>query len=810
MMIRRAVVVGSLLGFIASGCAQQNYTHLYKTSPKPEAWTDAEIANLDHAGPTIVEKGVNFGVFSARAERVEVLLFDDPESPRPAKRFPMVKFGDVWNLYVEGVGVGQHYGYVAWGPNWTYEAEWYPGSLKGFHADVDAQGNRFNPNKLLIDPYAKAIHRDHDWSKGSAASGPARNESTWAAAPKGVVVVSDHAWSANESTWRDGRQQNDLAGHDWNQTIIYEVHPKGFTAETASGVDHPGSYRGIGEKAAYLKDLGVTAVELLPVHEKPVDGGYWGYWSLSYFAPENTYSFTKDPNEILDEFKFMVDELHKNDIEVILDVVYNHTGEGGLWRERIYQDDISVDPATSSTNLDPKEVASVQMSRGLDNASYYALKAGNQEYWNNTGVGHQTRPNNTPMRRLIMDSLRFYAEELHVDGFRFDLAGILGEKDLDFNNWDDPANTVLQQIADDPILQKYNTRIIAEPWTAGGNYGALIGAYPASSTKANTGWGEWNGRFRDWWRSIANIDSWELNSLEGTLDGGGALTGSSVQYDWNGRQPYHAVNFVTSHDGFTMYDMMSYGTKVNGCSPLNPVCCDSPASPWCEYDHGEDNNRSKDWGSDAAGEAFKRQQMRNLFAAMLVSHGTPMLLGGDEWMRTQLGNNNAYSTGADNAYNWFRWGDWEANDERHRMHDFVRDMIAFRKTHEYAFAPLEYGESAPFAWKNPANGPMAGADWDGRAMMVHYYEPASGPEILVILNFVRTDVTFTLPGGRTWRRVIDTQSYFDDPTVAVPYAGLASAPRDSHNVNLAAPVEILTADYVAKGTSIVILQADPP
>jgi len=804
MMVRRAVFAGFVLALTA-GCADTDYTRLYKTSPKPAEWTDEEISGLEHPGPTMLEKGVNFGVFSARAERVEVLLFDDPESPRPAKRFPMVKFGDVWNLYVEGVGAGQHYGYVAWGPNWTYDADWYPGSVKGFLADVDAQGNRFNPNKLLIDPYAKSIHRDHDWSKGSAASGPARNQSTWAAAPKGVVVVSDYTWSANELDWRLGRQANDLAGHDWNQTILYEVHPKGFTAETASGVDHPGTYRGVGEKAAYLQDLGITAVELLPVHEKPVDGGYWGYWSLSYFAPENTYAFTQDPNEILDEFKFMVDELHKHDIEVILDVVYNHTGEGGLWRERIYQDDISVDPATNSSNLDPKEVASVQMYRGLDNASYYALNPGNQTYWNNTGVGHQTRPNNTPMRKLIMDSLRFYVEELHVDGFRFDLAGILGEIDGDYNNWDDPANTVLQEIADDPVLQQYNTRIIAEPWTAGGYYGALIGAYPASSTKAGTGFGEWNAHFRDVWRSIANNDAWELNTLEGTLDLGGSLTGSEVSYGWNGRNPYHTVNFVTSHDGFTMYDLVSYDTKVNGCSPLNPVCCTAPASPWCEFDSGENNNRSRNWGSDAAGEAFKRQQMRNLFAAMLVSHGTPMILGGDEWMRTQLGNNNAYSSGADNAYNWFRWGDWQGSDEKHRMHDFVRDTIAFRKAHEYAFAPKEYGDFAPY-WKNPSNVDMQPADWDGRALMAHYFpDPSVGQEILVIFNFVRTDVTFTLPGGRVWRRVLDTQSYFDDAYITAN----ALDARTSWNVAIDAPELIATPDYVAKGTSIVVFKADP-
>ena len=815
-MRREAFVVLSLLSLaISSACARQDYAKLYDTEPKPEGWTEVEIANLERLGPTLVDEGVNFGVYSARAERVEVLLFDDPESPRPAKRFPMERFGDVWNLYVEGVGPGQHYGYAAWGPNWTYTDDWYPGSVKGFVADVDADGNRFNPNKLLIDPYAKSIHRDHDWSKGSAASGPARAESTWAAAPKSVVLESQYEWSASEAAWRDGRENDTLPGHGWNELVIYEVHAKGFTAESSSGVEHRGTFRGLGEKAAYLKDLGITAVELLPTHEKPVDGGYWGYWSLSYFAPENSYAFTKDPTEIVDEFKWMVDQLHQNDIEVILDVVYNHTGEGGLWRERIYQDDISVDPATDAaySNFEPKEVASVQIYRGLDNASYYALNDGNQTYWNNTGVGHQTRPNHDPGRKLILDSLRWHVEELHVDGFRFDLAGILGEQDLNYNEWDDPANTVLQDIIDDPVLQKYNTRIIAEPWTAGGSYGALIGAYPASSNKDGTGWGEWNGRFRDWWRSIANIDSWALNSAEGQTDGGAALTGSAVSYAWNGRKPYHSVNFVTAHDGFTMYDLFSYDQKVNGCSPLNPVCCSDPASSWCEFDHGENNNRSRNWGMDPAGEAFKRQQMRNMFTAMLVAHGTPMLLGGDEWMRTQLGNNNAYSSGADNAYNWFRWGEWQAADEKHRMHDFVRDAIRLRREHTYAFAPSDYAGSAPFAWKNPANADMQAGDWGGRAMMQHYYDVSSGPELLVIYNFSRTDTSFTLPGGRTWRRVLDTQSNFDDPNDPAPWEPLGNEPRRSHNVELDdPPVVALDTDvsptYVAKGTSIVVLKAD--
>ncbi len=808
MRVSRMVFgVGLLPLLVAAGCARKEYTRLYETAPKAPGYEDDAIANLDHLGSTLVARGVNFGVYSSRATRVELALFDDPESDRPTRRFEMARFGEVWNLYVEGVGVGQAYGFIAWGPNWTYDEDWYCGSVAGFQADVDPAGNRFNPNKLLLDPYALAHTRDHDWSRASLASGPKRAECTWGAAAKALVSVSDYVWSPGETAWRDARAAGGPEGHDWNELVIYEVHPKGFTQDPASGVTHPGTFRGIGENAAYLADLGITAVELLPVHEKPLDGGYWGYWTLNFFAPENTYAATPDPLEVIDEFKEMVDRLHQAGVEVILDVVYNHTGEGGLWRERLYTDDVSLDPGTDgAVNVEPKEIAGIYSYRGLDNAAYYALDADNQTFWNNTGVGNQTRPNHRPTRRLILDSLRFYVEEMHVDGFRFDLAGILGEQDGNYNVWDDPANTVLQDVIDDPVLQAYNTRVIAEPWTAGGWYGPLIGAYPASSNKPGTGWGEWNSRFRDWWRAFVNDDAWRLNSLEADADGGFTLTGSQSYYAWNGRRPYHGVNYVTCHDGMTMYDVVSYNQRQNGCGPLNPICCTQPTSPWCEVDNGEQNNRSRDWGTGLAAEATKRQMMRNLFTATLIAHGTPMILGGDEWMRTQYGNNNAYSTGADNEWNWFRWGDWIASDDRHRMRDFVRDVIRFRKDHAYALAPKEYGGGAPFAWKSPANVDMAGTDWSGKRLMIHYYDPTRGPELAILINMDRTAADFTLPTGKTWRRLVDTQSYFDDPAY-LEAEGLDL--RASANVTLEAPEVVPGAVYGVQGSSMVILEAEP-
>ena len=783
-----------------------DHAKLYARAPLGPGISEAAVAALDELGPTLLAEGVNFGVFSKNATRVDLLLFDGPEDDQPAQQFEMARFGDVWNLFVEGVGLGQHYGFVAWGPNWPYDDAFFPGSIHGFIADVDPAGNRFNPNKLLIDPYALALSRDHDWSRGSTASGPGRTDSTWGAGTKSVVVESTYEWSEGEAAWQAARQSGAHEGHGVADAIIYEVHPKGFTADPASGVDHPGTFRGFGEHAAYLQDLGVTAVEMLPIHEKPLDGGYWGYNNTSFFAPELSYAADRQPHEVLDEFKWMVDRLHAHDIEVILDVVYNHTGEGGLWRERIYLIDEANNP--DFYNFDPHETAGIYNFRGLDNSEYYALEPDGQRYWNNSGVGNQTRMNNTPMRRLTMDSLRFYVEELHVDGFRFDLAPILGEVDGDYNNWDDPRNTILQEIIDDPVLQANNTRIIAEPWSAGGFYNPILGEFPASSTKDNYGWGEWNARFRDWWRSFVNDDDWKLNTFEAEADGGFTLTGSHGLYGDNGRGPWASNNFVTVHDGFTMFDLLSYPEKRNGCGPLNPICCDDPNSPWCDETSGEEHNRSRDWGLDATGEATKRQMMRNFFVAMLISHGTPLLLGGDEWMRTQHGNNNAYSTWADNEFNWFQWGNWQQSAERVRMHDFVRDAIRFRKEHAYAFHRETYESGAPFSWKGTDGSDSP--NWGGKALGIHYYDASFGPELYVMINMERGGTDFVLPTGRSWAKVLDTQRWFDfdngDDTA--DYFDQTGADRwSSHNVLLDEPEPITGGTFGVADSSVVILQA---
>jgi len=793
----RNILLAALLAF-AAACASDADPHLYSTQPIAPGFTQEEIAGLQRLGATQISTGVNFSVYSQHATRVDLAFFDNPTDNEPAQEFPMVRMGDVWNLYVDGVGYGAYYGYIAWGPNWPHDDAWYPGSIAGFLADVDADGNRFDPNKLLADPYARAYSGDYNWAE-SPASGPDRTVSDYSSQAKSVVVRSQYVWSDTETAWRAARASSDHPGYNPNELVIYEMHPKGFTASPASGVDHPGTFRGIGEKADYLKDLGINAVELMPSQQKPPDGGYWGYETVGFFAPELTYSSDPRPWMVGDEFKWMVDQLHQRGIMVLMDVVYNHTGEGGLWRDKIAIDG-SPDP-DNLANFDPKEVASILSFRGFDNQAYYALSTDNQTYWDNTGVGNDMRCNNTPMQRLILDSLHYWVTEMHIDGFRFDLAPILGEDDMNYNSFD-PSNTILQTIIDDPILLNYHVPVIAEPWSG---YGAFIGGFPASTVQAGVGWYEWNGPFRDWWRSFVNYDGtsgtqdWNLSTLQAGATGGFLLTGS---YDWyhpSGRRPFNSVNFTNVHDGFTMYDLFSYDVKQNGCGPLNTICCTQPTSSFCTAQDGTDDNRSRDWGQSA--EDIKRENMRALFTATLVAQGTPLLLGGDEWMRTQLGNNNAYSNWADNAYNWFDWGAWQPNNERNRMHDFVRKLIAFRRTHEYAFAPTDYGQSAPYDWENASGAAQSGDDWNTRHLAMHYNDSSAGPQLDILINLETSPVTFTLPQGVAWTRVVDTQATFDEPG----YFTAGMDPTISANISTDSPVAV-SGSYAVQARSIVILE----
>ncbi len=820
-----------LSGAMGISCDETSSHHVYESSAiAPSLEGVKGDALFDHLGPTIIDKGVNFAVYAKHATRVEVLIFDsnNPDTDLPVMRIPMTKdeASGIWTQFVYGIGVGTHYGYIAFGPNWPYTEKFKPGTTEGYITDCDEEGNRYNPNKLLLDPYARRISHDFDWySGGNPASGSARGISDWKGAAKSVVIKSEYQWSENEAVWRANRMKGDaFEGHAQNDVIYYEAHPKGFTMRALDDVQNRGTWKGIGEKAGYLKDLGVTALELLPVAEKPDDGGYWGYNTIAFFAPEQRFATSinqSKTNGVHDEFKEMVDKLHQNGIEVILDVVYNHTGEGGLWRSKVQ------DPANSygaQKDFDDRTALTLYSFRGLDNKEYYHLKKDtsgvrNQSYLDEPGVGNQFRCNNTPGKRLILDNLRFWVEEMHVDGFRFDLATALGVHeeqvtddgdtkdygDAGYDNkywFDNTGTTVLQEIIEDEVLNKYHTRFVAEPW--GGYY--VNGCFPKSTKDDTKGWGEWNGRFRDMVRDFINNDV-KLNKTENlspdwqrTVDMGNILTGSSNMFQSsNGRKPYHSVNVITVHDGFTLYDVMTYWEKQNGCSVLNQICCDQPYNAFCKTDNGSTDNRShnwcqrdcykgecdycynkcKDWGDrkeecertcienidnqgaciDSYHEELKRQMIRNAFTFLLMTPGTPLILGGDEYMRSQYGNNDAYSDSADNEWNWFRWGDWLSRPENVRMHDFVREVIKIRKQYKEFLAPSEYTGSVQWWWPDGCENVEVGC-WESKSVGMYYPATDKTKALYVMINMEYGDKTFHLPEGE-WTILLDTQRYYD-------------------------------------------------
>lgn len=761
------------------------------------------------------DSGIQFAVFAKNATRVEVLIFNNPESELPTFQHAMVKDKEsgIWTLFVEGLSYGTHYGYIAFGPNWPYDPNFKPGTNIGYKTDCDEDGNRYNPNKLLIDPYTRRIHRDFDWSSGNPASGTSLKVSTYKAAAKSVVIKSEYAWSAHEEEWRKNRMKgDDFKGHAKNDLIFYEVHPMGFTKNAMDMAEnHLGTWRGIGEKAQYLADLGITAVELMPVAEKPDDGTYWGYNTIAFFAPEQRFATAinqKKPAGVHDEFKEMVDKLHQAGIEVILDVVYNHTGEGGFWRSKVAQNDFDYG---GHANLDDATAATIYSFRGLDNKEYYHLipdpisRVKNQSYLDETGVGNQVRTNNKPGEQLILDNLRFWVEEMHVDGFRFDLASILGVTEEQVTNecsyWTDEwgnlqhdcdkhagdnvfwknnvQNTILQKIIDDPVMAKYHTRFIAEPWSLS-QY--ANGLFPTASGEgdAKPAWFEWNGRFRDMMRPFVNEDHYTLNREENLapdwnnkINIGNLLLGSSNMFGDDGRKPFHSINFLTAHDGFTLYDLESYNSKHNDCGKLNPICCTDRYNAFCDLNSGDNDNRSRNWCISnpddgqlsttgtcklASDEAVKRQMIRNLFTLLFISHGSPMMLGGDEYMRTQYGNNNAYSDSANNEFNWFRWSDWVSSNERVRMHDYVRDIIKIRKQFKEFLSPAEY--RPPTSWWWP-NGRDDSSGWNQKSVALNYEATETTPALFIMINMEAYDkLDYTLPEGE-WKILADTQKYWD-------------------------------------------------
>jgi isoamylase len=564
-------------------------------------------------GATLHDDGVNFALHSRYASEVYLLFFDTPRgAPTDVIRLDAQdKF--VWHVFVHGLKAGQLYGY----------------KVRGRFSP--AEGHRFNEHKLLIDPYAKALtgkHRNRDnLLLGYVADAPERDLSldrrdSMDCVPKSIVINDRFDWQGDTSS---EASLQDLC--------IYEVHLKGFTAHPSSGVAQPGTYLGFIEKIPYLKALGVNAVELLPIQEIYVEDfllsrsltNYWGYNTIGFFAPESSYSSDAFGGHQVAEFKTLVRELHKAGIEVILDVVYNHTGEGN-------------------------EMGPTLCFKGIDNLTYYCLTGDEREsrryYQNYTGCGNSLDFGNPHVIRFVMDSLRYWASVMHVDGFRFDLASVLGREEGRFHG----GASFFDAIAQDPVLNR--VKLIAEPWDLD-TY--QVGNFPVD-------WSEWNGRFRDTVRRFGKGDGGQLKDL------GWRLTGSADLYGDDGRGAYNSLNFVTCHDGFTLHDLVSYDRKHNEANQE-------------QNRDGTDDNHS--WNCGVEGEtadpdviALRKQLVKNYACMLFFSLGTPMMLGGDECLRTQNGNNNAYCQ--DNALSWF---DWKRTSEHADIVQFFSKAIAFAKQH---------------------------------------------------------------------------------------------------------------------------------
>jgi glycogen operon protein len=651
-------------------------------------------------GPTWDGEGTNFSVFTEHGQGVVLCLFDDEGHEERIRLRERTAY--VWHGYLPGVKPGQRYGYRIEGP---YDPK---------------QGHRFNPDKLLIDPYAKAIEGPVDWraanalpyvpSGGDDADLTRDEHDSAPAIPKSVVI--DEAFDWQDDDWSRPRTP-------WHETVIYEVHVKGFTKRHPEvREDLRGTYAGLASEPAiaYFKELGVTAVELLPVHHIAdesflTDRGltnYWGYSSIGYLAPHALYAATGTRGEQVREFKGMVKALHAAGIEVILDVVYNHTAEGN--------------------HLGP-----MLSMKGVDNMSYYRLVADNPRYYMDyTGTGNTLNPVHPSVLRLIMDSLRYFVIECHVDGFRFDLASALAREFYEV----DRLSAFFDIIHQDPVLSQ--VKLIAEPWDVGPG-GYQVGNFPVL-------WTEWNGMYRDTVR-----DFWRGETA--VADFAKRFTGSADLYELDGRRPFASINFVTAHDGFTLRDLVSYNEKHNEANLE-------------QNRDGTTDNRSWNHGVEGPTEdseisALRARQQRNFLATLFLSQGVPMLLGGDELSRTQGGNNNAWCQ--DNEISWYDWSapDWD-------LHAFVKRLVELRRAHPVLhrrdfLSGQETGSGLPDVWWFRADGrKMAQRDWSrGDALTLGVFlngqeiptpgphgEPLGDDSFLILFNAWHEAITFKLPARR--------------------------------------------------------------
>jgi len=681
-------------------------------------------------GATYDGAGVNFAMFSEVAELVEVCLIDGTGAE---ERIALREIdGFVHHGYLPGLQPGQRYGYRVHGP-------WEP-----------AAGHRCNPHKLLLDPYAKAVEGQIDGDEAlfsyHFADGSFNDLDSLGHTMLSVVVNPFFDWGADRPP-----------GHGYHETVIYEAHVKGLTMtfpDIPDGIR--GTYAALGHPAVidHLKGLGITAVELMPVHQfvqdtPLVDKGlsnYWGYNTIGFFAPHDAYSSTGMRGQQVQEFKAMVRALHEADIEVILDVVYNHTAEGN-------------------------HMGPMYSFKGIDNVSYYRVKPDQQRYYMDfTGTGNSLNPVHPSVLRLIMDSLRYWVTDMHVDGFRFDLASALAREFYEV----DRLSAFFDTIHQDPVLSQ--VKLIAEPWDVGEG-GYQVGNFPVL-------WCEWNGLYRD------NVRDFWRGRSRGVAEFASRLTGSSDLYQSDGRRPFASVNFVTAHDGFTLADLVSYDDKHNEANGEGNR-------------DGTDDNRSWNCGVEGPTDdpevlALRARQQRNLLTTLLLSQGLPMILGGDEIGRTQGGNNNAYCQ--DNETSWF---DWSLDERQRRLFEFTRRLIALRKRHR-VFHRRQFLTGREVAgsglrdvwWFRPDGREMGRRDWadaGARALGVflngeEITEPSPRGErvyddsFVLLINAGDGEVAFRLPArrfGNRWLLVVSTaEPEASEGSVALPARGEATmSPR---------------------------------
>ncbi|WP_051309050.1 glycogen debranching protein GlgX [Desulfogranum japonicum] len=653
-------------------------------------------------GSSITPNGVNFALFSRHAKSVTLVLETDEKGKTELQQIPLDpvrnKTGDIWHVCMPDVPLPLYYGYILDGP-------WDPGG----------NGHAYDKTRILLDPYAKEL-RPAQWGTRRDCFGKR---------PCCHLRVDPYDWEG------DLHPKTEL-----KDSIIYEMHVRGFTRHQSAGVSHPGTFRGIMEKTEYLQSLGITAIELMPVTEfneneslfvNPKTGNplknYWGYNPVSFFAPKSGYC--SEPTDALNEFRDMVKHLHKAGIEVFLDIVYNHTGEGGI-----------EGPTTSF--------------RGIDNTIYYLLDPWTRAYLNFSGCGNTCNCNHPIVRNLIIDALRWWVVEMHVDGFRFDLASILGR---DSNGHVLPNPPMVEAIAEDPVLS--DAKIIAEAWDA-------AGLYQVGSFSTHHRWAEWNGRFRDDVRMF-------MCSTQGSIPAlATRIAGSSDLYQHNGRRPCNSINFITSHDGFTLHDLVSYNQKHN-------------------LENGEDNrdgdNHNISWNSGKEGKTISKsilemrsRRIRSFLTILFISQGVPMLVAGDEFGRTQKGNNNAWCQ--DNTTSWINWNLLLKNAH---LFTFVQYLITLRKQHEVFrrddfFATANHEEEPlhmqEISWHSLVPGEQ---DWSPECLTLaflltgsHFPEPDD--DFYVMLNGEREkEKTFLIPAPpvrqqqRIWKKIIDTcQTGADD------------------------------------------------